>query len=45
MLYRKFAHRIEEFLKDEPKKVLLINGARQIANSLVASGYCKVYYS
>ena len=33
MLYRKFAHRIEEFLKDEPKKILLINGARQIGKS------------
>lgn len=33
MLYRKFTHRIEEFLKDEPKKILLINGARQIGKS------------
>ena len=33
MLYRKFAHRIEEVLKDEPKKILLINGARQIGKS------------
>ena len=33
MLYRKFAHRIEEFLTDEPKKILLINGARQIGKS------------
>ena len=33
MLYRKFANRIEEFLKNEPKKIMLINGARQIGKS------------
>ena len=30
MLYRKFAKRIEDFLLDEPNKILLVNGARQI---------------
>ena len=33
MLYRKFAHRIEAFFRNEPKKILLINGARQIGKS------------
>lgn len=27
MLYRKYAHRIEEFLKTQPNKILLVNGA------------------
>ena len=30
MLYRKFANRLEEFLKNEPRKILLVNGAIQI---------------
>ena len=33
MLYRKFAKRIENFLLDEPNKILLVNGARQIGKS------------
>lgn len=33
MLYRKFASHIEEFLRQEPKKILLVNGARQIGKS------------
>lgn len=33
MLYRKFASRIEDFLRREPKKILLVNGARQIGKS------------
>lgn len=33
MLYRKFANRIEEFLRNEPNKILLVNGARQIGKS------------
>ena len=33
MLYRKFAKRIEEFLLNEPNKILLVNGARQIGKS------------
>ena len=33
MLYRKFEPQIESFLKDEPDKILLINGARQIGKS------------
>ena len=33
MLYRKFVHRIEDFLLNEPHKILLVNGARQIGKS------------
>ena len=33
MLYRKFAVHIEDFLRYEPKKILLVNGARQIGKS------------
>ena len=33
MLYRKFAVHIEDFLRHEPKKILLVNGARQIGKS------------
>ncbi len=35
MLYRKFAKDIEEFLNDEPDKILLVNGARQIGKSFI----------
>jgi len=35
MLYRKFAKRIEDFLAHEPKKILLVNGARQIGKSFL----------
>lgn len=35
MLYRKFARRLEEFLKNEPRKILLVNGARQIGKSYI----------
>ena len=33
MLFRKFTSRIEAFLRDEPHKILLVNGARQIGKS------------
>lgn len=33
MLYRKFASHIEDFLRNEPRKILLVNGARQIGKS------------
>ena len=33
MLYRKFENNIEEFLRNEPDKILLVNGARQIGKS------------
>lgn len=33
MLYRKFTNHIEEFLRNEPNKILLVNGARQIGKS------------
>ena len=33
MLYRKFTSRIEQFLRNEPNKILLVNGARQIGKS------------
>lgn len=35
MLYRKFARRLEGFLKNEPRKILLVNGARQIGKSYI----------
>lgn len=35
MLYRKFANRLEEFLKNEHRKILLVNGARQIGKSYI----------
>ncbi|MDO4497040.1 MAG: AAA family ATPase, partial [Bacteroidales bacterium] len=35
MLYRKFESRIEEFLKNEPRKILLVNGARQVGKSFL----------
>lgn len=35
MLYRKFARRLEEFLNNEPHKILLVNGARQIGKSYI----------
>ena len=33
MLYRKFTKRIEDFLRNEPNKILLVNGARQIGKT------------
>lgn len=33
MLYRKFAQKIEAFLANNPHKILLVNGARQIGKS------------
>ncbi len=33
MLYRKFENNIEKFLRNEPDKILLVNGARQIGKS------------
>lgn len=41
MLFRKFASRIETFLRDEPHKILLINGARQIGKSFLIRYVCK----
>ena len=35
MLYRKFTHRIEQFLREEPRKILLVNGARQVGKSFL----------
>lgn len=35
MLYRKYAKRIEEFLKNQKNKILLVNGARQIGKSYI----------
>lgn len=35
MLYRKFERRIEEFLRNEPGKIMLVNGARQIGKSFL----------
>lgn len=33
MLYRKFTDRLEKFLREEPRKILLVNGARQVGKS------------
>ena len=33
MLYRKFEKHIEKFFREEPNKILLVNGARQIGKS------------
>ncbi len=33
MLYRKYASRLEDFLRNEPNKILLVNGARQVGKS------------
>ena len=33
MLYRKYEKRIEEFFREKPNKILLVNGARQIGKS------------
>lgn len=33
MLYRRFEKNIEDFLRSEPNKILLVNGARQIGKS------------
>ena len=33
MLYRRFGKRIEKFFQEEPNKILLVNGARQIGKS------------
>ena len=33
MLERKFAQYLEQFLSNEPNKILLVNGARQIGKS------------
>lgn len=35
MLERKFTQYLERFLKDEPNKILLVNGARQIGKSFL----------
>ena len=41
MLFRKFASHIEAFLRYEPHKILLINGARQIGKSYLIRHICK----
>lgn len=41
MLFRKFTSHIEVFLRDEPHKILLINGARQIGKSYLIRYVCK----
>lgn len=35
MLYRKYVHRLEDFLRNQPNKILLVNGARQIGKSYI----------
>ncbi len=40
MLYRKFASHLEYFLRNEPHKILLVNGARQIGKSYLIRYVC-----
>ena len=40
MLYRKFASHLEEFLQNEPHKIMLVNGARQIGKSYLIRFIC-----
>ena len=35
MLERKFIQYLEDFIKNEPNKILLVNGARQIGKSYI----------
>ena len=35
MLYRKFGKEIEDFLRSEPSKIMLLNGARQIGKTFI----------
>ena len=35
MLFRKYSHRLEEYLTSRPNKILLVNGARQIGKSYI----------
>lgn len=35
MLYRKFSRNIEDFLINEPEKILVVNGARQVGKSFI----------
>lgn len=41
MLYRKIAQDIESFLRNEPQKILLVNGARQIGKSFIIREVCR----
>lgn len=44
MLYRKYADKIETFLKTQPNKILLVNGARQIGKSYLIRHIGKKLY-
>lgn len=41
MLFRKYTARLESFLQNEPHKILLVNGARQIGKSYLIRYVCK----
>lgn len=41
MLYRKFSETIKSFLQEEPDKILLVNGARQIGKSYIIRYVCE----
>jgi len=40
MLYRKFTSHLENFLLNEPRKILLVNGARQVGKSYLIRYVC-----
>ena len=44
MLYRKFEKRIEKFFREEPNKILLVNGARQIGKTESIRAFAKANY-
>lgn len=44
MLYRKIQKKIEDFLNNNPNKVLIIEGARQIGKTFIVREVCKKLY-
>ena len=44
MLQRKITKKIEEFYKDNPKKALMITGARQVGKSYIIEKFAKANY-
>ena len=44
MLERKFAESLEKFLLHEPRKILLVNGARQIGKSYLIRYVEKTFF-
>ena len=44
MLQRKITKKIEEFYKGNPKKALMITGARQVGKSYIIEKFAKANY-